>query len=889
MIGTKLAHYEITAHLGSGGMGDVYRARDTKLKRDVAIKLLPEEFARDSDRVARFQREAEVLASLNHPNIAAIYDFQHTDEARFLVIELVEGESLSDRIKRGPLPVDEALEIGKSICEALEAAHEKGIVHRDLKPANVKITPDGKVKVLDFGLARAMESSPASAVLSNSPTLINSIAETNAGMIIGTAAYMSPEQARGKAVTKAADIWAFGCVLYEMLTGKAAFEGEDVATILAAVMMREPVFDTLPANIPPAIRTLLHRCLRKERQQRLQDATGIRIEIEEALAAPLADKHPTWPADVGSYRAAALIGTATLLIGLAIGVWLRTPSVPQQLPQLVRLDLSIAPGTELGEFPTLTVSPDGTQVAYVATRGGVQQIYLRPLASVDAKPLPGTEGAVLPFFSPDGKWLGFFAGGKLKKISTGGGVSVTLADSGNQGGSWSSDDTILFRESRSNGFAEVPAKGGAVRRIPTPDPQRLLQPLQQPEFLPDGKTALFSSPTPDGATADDKVIGVVTLETGQQKILVQGGSHPHYLPTGHLVFMRSGTLMAVPFDVTRLEITGIPVPVLEGIRESVTGIGAFSCSRTGTCASLGGGMIGAQRTALLVDRSGANHPLPIPPRSYGHPRFSAGGDKVSFWIEQVNCDVLIYDVARSAFARLTDNGDNHYPTWTADGKRITYLSRKTSSSPSQSYELYWKPADGSGPEEKLTSTPLNLAAGGQLSWSPNGKVLAFVDRGDIWLLPLEGERKAKPFFQSKFDESMPAFSPDGRWLAYVSDESGRPEVYVQPFPEPGSKYPISVGGGTEPVWARSGRELFYRSDDQMMVVAVTEQPGFSASSPKLLFVGPFARTAGRTNYDVSPDGQHFLMFKVGQQAQASSQINVVINWFRELQERVPVK
>jgi serine/threonine-protein kinase len=574
------------------------------------------------------------------------------------------------------------------------------------------------------------------------------------------------------------------------------------------------------------------------------------------------------------------------LIGAGIGAWFRVFSIPQR-PGLVRLSVVLPQGTEFGGG-ALTMAPDGSQVAYIASHGGVQQIYLRPMDSLDAKPLPGTEGASYPFFSPDGKWLGFFAGGKLKKISTGGGVSVTLTEANNfGGGSWSRNNMIIFLEPDGNGFAEISSEGGTVHRIPETDQKSGCDLLQTPEFLPGGKAVLFAESTPDGATADEKLIGVLAIETGQRKILIQGGSDPRYIPTGHLVFFRSGTLLAVPFDVERLEVTGTPVPVIERVRESVTGLGAFACSRTGTCAYVGGGILGAQRTVMLVDRTGTSQPLPLPPQSYTHPRFSASGDKVSFWIEQMNCDIVVYDLARNALTRLTDNGDNHVPIWTPDGRQITYISKKTNSS--LSYQLYWKPADGSGSEEKLSRSALNLAPVTPLSWSPDGKVLVFTTGGDIWLLPLSEDRKPRPFFKSKFNETTPAFSPDGHWLAYVADDSGHPEVYVQPFPGPGAKYPISVGGGTEPVWARNGREIFYRNDDRMMVVEVNAQPQFSASPPRVLFVGAFARTVGRTNYDASPDGQHFLMIRVGEQEQASSQITIVQNWFRELQERVPVK
>jgi serine/threonine-protein kinase len=888
--GTRLGSYEVRSLIGAGGMGEVYEAHDSKLGRDVAIKVLPEQFARDPERLARFQREAKLLASLNHPNIATIHGLEQSGDTHYLVMELVPGETLAQRIKRdGSVPVEEALTIAKQITEALEAAHEKPIIHRDLKPANVKVTPEGRVKVLDFGLAKAFSNDTASDDPSNSPTL--SVLPTQQGIIMGTAAYMSPEQARGKAVTKATDIFAFGAVLYELLTGKQAFQGEDIGDILATVVKTEPEWSRLPEATPLAIRTLLRRCLKKERRQRLGDAGAVRIEIEDVLAGGAATEPTAARASIRrlafpgwAIAAVALVSGAMLALGVAIGAWLRRPAAVQEQARVARLAMSVPPGTELGEFAMLAISADGTQLAYTATRAGIQQIYVRPLDSAESKPLPGTEGGTYPFFSPDGQWLGFLAGGKLKKISASGGVSITLADAGAQSASWGPENTIVFRDPAGRGLMEISAAGGTPRHIPAPDPEDQQLTTQFPEFLPSGKAVLFTSSAAGTATADEKSIGILTLETGERKILIQGGSYGRYLSTGHLVFLRSGTLLAAPFDLDRLELTGPPVPVIEGVRESVTGVGAFSCSRSGTCAYAAGGMVGARRVVALVDRSGAAQSLPLPPRSYSHPRFSPAGDKMSFWIEQAACDVMVYDLARNALARVTDNGDNHFPIWSPDGKRITYISSKR---PNPGYEIYWKPADGSGTEEMLTAERLSLVAISPIAWAPIGQVLAFTHRGDILLLPLDGDRKPRAFLQSRFNESMPAFSPDGRWLAYVSDESGRAEVYVQPFPGPGGKYPISTAGGTEPVWARSGGELFFRNGDQMLAVTINAQPGFSASPPKILFAGPFSRTTGRVTYDVSPDGQRFVMFQSGDEEQTSSQINVVMNWFEELKRRVP--
>jgi len=885
---TRLGQYEVISLIGLGGMGEVYRATDVRLGRDVAIKVLPDSVASDNEKLGRFEREARLLAALNHPNIATIHGLEQAGDRTCLVMELVPGDTLRERLAReGKVSVEEALAITRQIAEALEAAHDKGIIHRDLKPANVKITADGRVKVLDFGLAKALSGDSVSEDVSNSPTL--SMAATMQGVILGTAAYMSPEQARGKAATKAADIWALGCVMYELMTGRAAFEGEDVTEILAAVVMKEPAFDALPAHTPDSIKTLVRRCLRKDRRQRLQDATSVRIEIEEALAAPVvtAAAKPVSTRRAPSLAIAALVGAIALVLGGGIGAWLSVSRTPRAQPAaVVRLTSPLPPGVELAyATPALDLSPDGTQLAYVGTRGGVQQIYIRSMDSLDAKPLPGTEGAGAIFFSPDGRWLGFIAGAKLKKISTSGGVPVTLADAGaNPMGDWSPDGTIVFREPN-GGLVGIPASGGATRSLIPIDRSGGLGVPQFPDVLPGGRAILFTSSTANASTADEKAIEILTIETGARKTLIQGGSYARYLPTGHVVFLRSGTLLAAPFDLNRLEVTGPPVPVIENVRESVTGVGAFACAGSGTCVYVGGGMIGAHRTVSLVDRTGVGQRMPLAPQSYGTPRYSPAGDKVAFWLERVNCDVGVYEIARGVLTRLSvDAGsDNHYPTWTPDGKRIAYTSLKR---PAPGYELFWKAADGSGSEEPLSQVRQNLTAGASLSWSPDGSVLAYSAGGDIWLLPMSGDRKPRTFFESRFTESTPAFSPDGRWLAYVSDESGRPEVQVRPFPGPGAKYAVSTGGGTEPVWARSGRELFFRNGDQLLVAAISTQSAFGAARPKVLFTGPYVRTAGRINYDVSPDGQRFVMLEPGEE-ESSSQMNVVMNWFDELKRRVP--
>jgi serine/threonine-protein kinase len=880
-------------------MGEVYRARDTKLNRDVALKILPAEFARDAERLARFHREAQVLASLNHPNIAHIYGVEDSGPNHALVMELVEGTTLADRIAQGPIPANEALPIAKQIAAALEAAHEQGIIHRDLKPANIKVCEGRTVKVLDFGLAKLIDPAPGSGLQTSanvtaSPTITTPAMMTGIGVILGTAAYMSPEQAKGRPADKRSDIWAFGCVVYEMLTGKRAFEGDDITDVMAAVVRAEPDWNRLPDTVPSALRRLLRRCLQKDKTTRLHDVGDASLELDDLLVAPAADVPIPMPVRrrTGLVAACGLLGLALFAMGVAVGArWLGAGSAAPSASRVMRLTFPLPAGVRGGESAIgigLTISPDGAEVAYVGTSADVQRIYVRRLDSLDTRMLPGTEGAGPVSFSPNGQWLAYIASGKLMKVSPSGGVPVALVESAAaQLPGWVSNDSIVFRPSSGSDLLEVSASGGPARPLARRAPDGAAGIPSFPEVLPGGKAVIASTTTTASVTADEKVIEVVALDTGARKVIIRGGSFARYLPTGHLVFLRGGTLMAVPFDLTRLDVVGTPTPVLDGIRESVTGVGAFSCSRTGTCVYGEGGMEGSRRTVVLVDRAGVSRPLPLPPQSYGQPSFSPRGDKLAFWIERLKCDVMVYDIPRGASTRLSLQGDSHAPVWTPDGAHLTYLASRPNSG---AWELFWKPADGSGAEERLTSQPQQLGPISPLAWSPDGRMLAFTNRGHLWLLAVSGDRTPRMFFDSRFNESMPAFSPDGRWLAYVSDESGRPEVYVQPFSGAGvtgsgAKFAVSTEGGTEPVWARSGQELFFRNGDQMMVVQVSTPASFSATKPKALFAAPFVRRVNRSDYDVSPDGQTFVMLQDNDAAW--SHINVLTNWFDELKRLVP--
>jgi len=903
--GTKLGSYEVTAQIGAGGMGEVYQAHDTKLGRDVAIKVLPEAVAHDAERLARFQREAKMLAALNHPNIATIYGLEQSGATHYLVMELVPGDTLQQRVQRdGAVPIEEALLIAKQIAEALEAAHEKGIIHRDLKPANVKVTPEGKVKVLDFGLAKAFAGDNSTEDMSNSPTL--SMAATMQGVILGTAAYMSPEQARGKQVTKATDIFAFGAVLYELLTGKQAFHGEDVAGILAAVLRVEPDWSCLPETTPLAIRHLLRRCLCKDRRQRFQDATDVRIEIEDAIAAPkdvgatqAAPAARGWRERVPWIAAAVFILTT---IALATALVLRAPKPPQPL-QPVRLNAEIGVDADLyTQFEASAIlSPDGTRLVLVVAGSDQQgRLYVRSLNQLEANALSGTENARDPFFSPDGQWLGFFADGKLKKISVQGGAAVTLCDAPNdRGGSWGDDGTIVFDPDALVALSKIPSAGGTPQPIAALDTQSSEVTQRAPQVLPGSMAVLFTSSTRRNNYEDADIV-VYSMASGQRKTVQRGGYHARYLPSGHIVYMHEGTLFAVPFDLKRLEVTGQPTPMIEGVLANPGNAGAqFSFSETGSLVYVAG-RGGLQNVSVYwMDQLGKFTPLRETLASYYNPAFSPDGKRLALGINDgKRADIWADDWERNTLTRLTFDGEaNEFPVWTPDGQKIVYSSQEKGGS----LNLWWIRADGAGNAQRLTESKYLQHAG---SLRPDGKVLAFEQLNpstnfDIMTLSLEGIEKTgwkpgepKPFVNSVFSERAPAFSQDGRWLAYQSNESGNNEVYVRPFPGPGGKWQISTGGGFMPKWSHNGKELFYRTGDSkvMGVTFTASSDSFRADKPQLWSPGQFTdRGANNGNFDPHPDGRRFAVLKTPgtEQAATMNKVSFIFNFFDELRSKVP--
>ncbi len=907
--GTRLGPYAIAAQIGEGGMGEVYEATDTNLKRAVAIKVLPESLALDGERLARFQREAEVLASLNHPNIAQIHGLEKSAGTIALVTELVEGPTLADRIAQGAIPIDEALPIAKQIAEALEAAHEQGIIHRDLKPANIKVRPDGTVKVLDFGLAKALE--PASALrasaeqaLSQAPT-ITTPAMTMAGMILGTAAYMSPEQARGKTVDKRADIWAFGCVLYEMLAGKRAFVGEDVTDTIVSVVSKEPDWAALP-SIASAVSFVLRRCLEKDSKRRLRDVGEARLALEGAFETGVTQTAEAAVViqSVAWRRALPWVAGAALLGGLVIGLTLSDVVRPAQLPapveRFVVTTPTAAPFSPVSPRGSITISPDGTRIVYQAIVGGTNHLYVRPVDQLEGYSLYGAVGQIdTPTVSPDGASVVFANQGPVRtwrRVSILGGPPQTLFPSPSRtaprGASWGPDDTIIFAED-SAGLFGGPAGGGESAVLTTPDAARGEIGHAWPEVLPGGEAVLFT--VVHGPGAENMEVAVLDLTTMEQKILLAGGSQARYVATGHLVYGADGTLWAVPFDLARLEVTGDPVPLLEGVMTDPLGAVQFSLSASGSLLYAVGDAQGfLSRTLVWVDRQGREEPLAAPPRAYTYPRLSPDGTRVALDVRDQEQDIWVWDLARETLTRLTvDPGEDRYPVWTPDSTRVVFGSTADGQP-----NLYWQAADGTGTVERLTESA-NIQWG--YSFSPDGESLVFREsrpdtRVDLRVLSLTGDRGTETLVATEFQELNAELSPDGRWMAYQSDQSGRGEVYVRPFPNvDDGQWLISTGGGTNPLWAPDGRELFYLGGAALMTVPVQTESSFAFATPEVLFETDDLVTSGIGRpYDVSPDGQRFLMIKEGggeggaEDASAPPQMILVQNWHEELRRLVPV-
>jgi eukaryotic-like serine/threonine-protein kinase len=918
-VGEYVGEFRVEGVLGAGGMGEVYRARDTKLGRSVALKVLPVVFAGDPERLARFRREAQVLASLNDPHIAAIYGIEDQTDVSALVLELVEGATLADRIADGPLSLDEALHTARQIAAALEVAHGAGIVHRDLKPTNLKVTPGGVVKVLDFGLARLTygEADVASGDRVVSAAMTSPVNMSAAGLILGSAAYMSPEQAKGRTADKRSDVWAFGCVLYEMLTGQRAFAGSDVAETLANVLKAEPDWSALPSSTPTAIRRLLRRSLEKDRRRRLADISDAVLEIEEGQqtdpdrgeGAKSVRMSPRW---LWAFAATSVIAT-----GIAVWTMARAPGPATGF--VTRVTVNVAPADAIPPRPrttALALSPDGRFLVFVGRKHGVSQLYLRALDHQDATPIAGTEGASPfvtpqgPFFSPDGQWIGFWLGesriggavGELKKVPLLGGPSQTICKTPPlYGASWGDDGQIVYAggEGSIGGLWRVRAEGGTPERLTTVQDQTISHRL--PQWLPGSHAVLFTIQRTVRQWGDAQVV-VRAIATGEQHVLVDGAADARFVPSGHLVYARGSTVYAAPFDLNSSRITGSEVAVLDGVMRQVnatstladTGATQFTVSGSGALAYLPGDIAPDIELPLVwIDRRGGVQPLPFPSRAYLSPRLSPDGYTIAVAVGYQNRGLWLLDLRRGSMERIgPPERVDGFPVWSPDGSAIAFAG----GSPAN---LFVRRTDGT--VERLTrhARPQIPSA-----WSPDGKTLAFLQRQtaprqDIWLLSSDGKDwQVRPFLETTHFEQTPEFSPDGHWLAYVSDESGREEVYVQSFPGPGRRMQISTNGGTQPVWAHNGRELFYTVPAPtsrswtMMAVDVVTTPTFAAAPPRRLFVGEFVGSIPTRGYDITPDGQRFLSIQAPSDTPpaigaGATQVALILNWSEELKRRAP--
>jgi len=904
MIGQTLGHYQIVEKVGQGGMGVVYRAQDSHLHRSVALKFLPETFATDPERLVRFEHEAKLLASLNNPNIASIYGLEEVDSRRFIVQELVEGETLAQRIAKGPLPLDETLEICHQIAEGLEAAHEKGIIHRDLKPANIKITPEGKVKILDFGLAKVFHEEPAAADPSQSPTVT---LMSRPGVILGTAAYMSPEQAKGKAVDKRTDIWAFGCVLYECLTGKMAFEGETVTETLAVILKGEPDWRSLPQDIPAGIRNVLTRCLQKDPKARIHDVTDAWLEIEAAPNLPSGDVAGRkrlsllWMAA----GAVALLFAGGLLDRLLTGSFLPASAAP-----VIRSIIKVQPGLWLdgmrrdleGQRPTriaMALSNDGRFVVYsaIAENPGAQakpQLYLRRLDQLEAKPIAGTEGGIHPFLSPDDRWVGFWVNGYLNKIPIEGDTPATpicIATLPIYGASWH-DNNIVFAAGFSAGLSRVSADGGEPELLTKPDPKREESSHRLPSWLPGGRAVLF---TVTRHYIDTKPwVALLQLDSREWRLLLQDAADARYVPTGHLVFLRQGTLMAVRFDPDKLQTLGRPSSVAKDIIQALdgynanynSGVGQLGISKEGSLLYAAGGILPPQEHSLVwVDQQGNEQPAVPLKFPFFAPRLSPDGRHIAYGTTGKEWQIWVYDLGSGTNTRLTNEGMASYPIWTPDGKRLVFSWCKA-----LAMNLFVQAFDGSSPVERLTTGEIHQNPG---SWLRNSDAIALVESrpdtgSDIAVFESRSGR-VSPFLNSNYSETYPEISPDGRWIAYSSNESKRSEVYIRPFPGPGGKWQISVSGGMQPLWSKNGKQLFYRWRDQVWIVDVQLDGGLVIGNRRMLFEKPGYTVGGPIrSYELSLDGQRFLMVKMDTRKPTPvTEMILVQNWFEELKRLVP--
>jgi Tol biopolymer transport system component len=876
--GTRLGPYEVVAPLGAGGMGEVYRARDDRLNREVAVKVLPADLAHHPERIRRFEQEARAASALNHPAIVTIYDVGETDGVAWVAMELIEGETLQERLAGQPLSIAKSLEFAAAIADGLAAAHQAGVVHRDLKPANVMIANEGFVKILDFGLAKLFGEGSQS-------TDSDLETQTSPGRLIGTAAYMSPEQAAGKPADARADQFALGLILYELLTGKTAFREETAAETLTAILRTEPEpLAKLRPDTPPPLRWIVERCLMKDAKDRYAATSDLARDLRH-LVGHLSDLAPgtatSAPVRVRQRARLPWVLSALLLLIAALALWRPWSADPVEDAVIRRFTMDLPAGSEAAvEFrPALAISPDGQQVVFAAREaGGEQRLFSRDVTDADARPLPGTEGASGPFFSPDGNWIGFFAFGKLKKIPATGGTPVVLADAPNaRGATWTHDDQIIYAPSYSKGLHRVSASGGPTEVASVPDPENLEYSHRWPQRLPDQRTIVFLNwRRPD---MDRGTISLLDLETGEIRPILEG-EFAAYSESGHLVYTRAGHLHAVPFDVERGEVIGSPTALNDvALIDHNTAAAHFSISGEGTMVYVPGSLT-TERRLVWVDREGNETEIDAPPRAYVGVRLSPDGRRLATTLEGETRDVWSYDFANSRLTRLSTEGNNLFPVWTPDGERLVVASDRGGS-----HQLYTISADGTGSPRALTTDVFIPFPG---SVSGDGRLLAFnvLRRGDlhsdVWVVPMDGGESPRPFVDTDVDERWARFSPDGRWLAYVSDAAGVDQILVAPVPGPGPHLQISTDGGRDPMWSHDGRSIFFRYANRFYEASFSGGDDPVIGRPQFLFEGRYRRPPGSLpNYDVSADGR-FLLIKGGEAAGDLDRFRVVLDWLSDL-------
>jgi Tol biopolymer transport system component len=895
--GEHVAHYEIIGPIGRGGMGEVFRARDTRLGREVALKVLPTDLQDDPERLARFRREAKVLASLNHTNIAAIHGLEQDGERLVLAMELAPGETLEARLARGAMPAEAVLDVALQVAAGLEEAHQKGVVHRDLKPANVKLGPEGQVKILDFGLARAHAGEEGTAGDPDmSPTL--TAAMTGAGVILGTAAYMSPEQARGHAVDARTDIWAFGVILWELLAGRRLFAGETVSDTLAMVLRADPEWDALPPDLPPSLVGLVKRCLQRDRRQRLHHIADARIVLEEirrdgtsahmgASGVGLASGLTGGAVGMHGRRARLVAGAGWLVaaaLAVAVLAW-QAMRDTAPLPRPVRVDLQLPAGKWIAsQRQSIAIAPAGDVIALALNDSTGRRLYVRDLADPVLRPVAGTNGGATPFFSPDGRSLAFTQAGRLKKIALDGGSPIDLCASEWGGGAWLADGRIVLTRSYAGGLDVVDAGGGPVKPLTEPDPASGELGHWWPQVLPGGEWIVYTS----WNTPIEKArIMAFSLRSGERRLLVEGGSHGLWLPTGHLTWVRDLKLMAAPFDLDKLKVAGTPEPVLDDIYlNSSDGYSNLAVGSDGTLVYAPSSIMEYPVELVWSDRAGQVTPTGLPVGRYTSPRLSPDGRTLAVAVkEQGNTDIWLHDLQRGTRTRFTFSPTSDFnPVWSVEGRKVYYNGEEPQ------YTIYSRPADGSAGPTLLLKEPVDTIP---TSASPDGRLLVFtrsdpVSDSDIWLLPLDGSGPTRPFIKSDFAEAKGVVSPDGRWLAYMSNESGREEVYAMRFPEGGTRVQVSIDGGDEPQWSARGDEIVFRGAGAFHATAVdlraARADDLVKGRPRRIFSRAFDEDWAGAAYSFTADGQRLLAVRVPP-ASMPATLRVVLHWFTELDER----